>query len=77
MPVKYVRCNNAGENKHFQVRSKSADWKLDILFEFTPRATPQHNSLAETGFATLMKRARAIMSDANLPLDFVIVCIRR
>jgi hypothetical protein len=37
--------------------------------EFTPRATPQHNSLAETGFATLLKRARALLADANVPLE--------
>jgi hypothetical protein len=70
MPVRFVRCDNAGENKKFQDRAKSADWKLTIIFEFTPRCTPQHNSLAETGFATLMKRARAIMADANIPMNF-------
>jgi hypothetical protein len=43
---------------------------LDIRFEFTSRSTPQHNSLAETGFATLLKRARALFADANIPLEF-------
>jgi hypothetical protein len=49
MPVNYVRCDNAGENIKFKERANSVAWQLNINFEFTPRATPQHNSLAETG----------------------------
>jgi hypothetical protein len=67
MPVKYVRCDNAGENTKFKERANSVEWQLNI--DFAPRATPQHNSLAETGFATLLKKARALMADANVPLE--------
>jgi hypothetical protein len=45
----------------------SKDWKLGINFEFTTRATPQQNALAELAFATLAKRGRAMMVAANVP----------
>jgi hypothetical protein len=38
-PVKYIRCDNAGENKTLQKRANGVDWKLNIEFEFTPRDT--------------------------------------
>jgi hypothetical protein len=63
-PVRYVRCDNAGENKD---RVKSVDWKLDIDFEFTARSIPQHNSLAETGLTTLLKRIRKSSIGISLP----------
>ena len=65
--VKYVRCDNAGENKSLQARSDTSDWKLGLTFEFTARDTPQQNSLAEVGFATLANRGRAMMHRANVP----------
>jgi hypothetical protein len=68
--VRYVRRDNAGENHTYRDRAQSSAWKLNIRFEFTSRSTPQHNSLAETGFATLLKRARALFADANIPLEF-------
>jgi hypothetical protein len=45
--------DGAGENKKLQKRSDSKDWKLEIDYEITARATPQQNHLAELGFATL------------------------
>jgi hypothetical protein len=69
IPVKYVRCDNAGEAIKLKERAYSVHWQLNVDFEFTPRATTQHSSLAETGFATLLKRARAFMADAIVPLD--------
>jgi hypothetical protein len=30
-----IRLDNAGENKLLQQRSQSADWKLNVKFEFT------------------------------------------
>jgi len=65
--VDYVRMDNAGENTLLQKRSESKDWKLGIKFEYTARATPQQNALAEVSLATLANRGRAIMSAANLP----------
>ena len=66
-PVKYVRLDNAGENKLLKKRCQSKDWKLKIEFEFTARDTPQQNSLAEVGFATIANRGRALMYQANIP----------
>ena len=36
-PVKYVRCDNGGENKALENRLRSADWKLAVKFEWTAR----------------------------------------
>ena len=66
-PVKFVRCDNAGENILLEKRCKSKDWKLNIEFEFTARNTPQQNHLAELGFAILANRGRALMHYANIP----------
>jgi hypothetical protein len=68
LAVKFVRLDNAGENKSLQTRAHSASWKLPIEFEFTARDTPQQNHLAEVGFATLANRGRAIMHHANVPM---------
>jgi hypothetical protein len=56
-----IRLNNAGENKLLQQRSQSADWKLNINFEFTARDTTQRNQLAELGFAHLANYGRALI----------------
>jgi hypothetical protein len=45
-PVSYIRCDNAGENKSLQRRANSVDWRLNLVFEYTPTDTPQHNYLA-------------------------------
>jgi hypothetical protein len=67
-PVKYIRCDNAGENKTLQKRANGVDWKLNIEFEFTPRDTPQHNHLAELRFASIANKGRALLSAANVPM---------
>jgi hypothetical protein len=69
LAVKYVRLDNAGENKKLKERSYSADWKLNIDYEFTARDTPQQNHRAELGFAVLANRGRALMYHANLPME--------
>ena len=68
VPIKYVRCDNAGENKSLQARADSSDWKLGLTFEYTARDTPQQNHLAELAFATLANRGRAMMHAANIPI---------
>ena len=40
---------------------------MNINFEFTTRATPQQNSLVETGFAHVLNKARALLIEANVP----------
>jgi hypothetical protein len=52
-----------------QQRSQSADWKLNIKFEFTARDTPQQNHHAELGFAHLANYGRALMARANVPMN--------
>ncbi len=59
--------DNAGENQALERRMKSSDWKLDVEIEYTARATPQQNSLVELKFATIARRSRAVMNDANIP----------
>jgi hypothetical protein len=66
--VKYIRCDNAGENKTLQKRANSATWKLNIEFEFTPRDTPQHNHLAELALASIANKGRTLMSAAHIPM---------
>ena len=53
-----------------QKQSDSTDWKLGIEYEFTAYATPQQNSLAEVGIATLANRVRAMMHHAHVPAEY-------
>jgi hypothetical protein len=67
-PVKYIRCDNAGENKKLEQRLNSNDWKMgNIRFEYTARDTPQANCLVEIAFSTLYNRTRAMLHHANVP----------
>ena len=62
--VKYIRCDNAGENQSLQ---KECDKLiLNIQFEFTGPNTPQYNGKVERRFATLYGRVRAILNEAKL-----------
>ena len=65
-PIKYIRCDNAGENKTLQKRCDSSDWKLGIDFEYMARDTPQQNHLAELGFTVIANRGHAMMNQANV-----------
>jgi hypothetical protein len=67
--IKILRMDNAGENKLLQQRCESADWQFAMKDEYTGRYTPQHNHLAELGFATLGNKGRALMVRANIPLN--------
>ena len=66
--ITHLRLDNAGENKLMQTRCASKDWKMKCEFEFTARDTPQQNSLAEVGFATLANCGWVMMHRANLPM---------
>jgi hypothetical protein len=59
----------AGENKMLKTRSDLSDWKLNLKFKITAPNTRQQNHLVELGFATLANRGRAMMNQANLPLN--------
>ena len=52
-PVKFIRCDNRGENVKLESRAKNKDWKLNLEFEYTGRDTSQRNHMAEVGFATI------------------------
>ena len=45
----------------------SANWKFGTQFEYTGRATPQRNHLAELAFFIIANRGRAMLSAANVP----------
>ena len=65
-PCKYIRCDNAGENKLLkEAVDNSPD--LDIEFEFTPRDSPQYNGRVERKFAFLYNGVRAALNAAKLP----------
>ena len=68
-PVRYIQLDNVGENVKLQERCDSAAWKLGIQFEFTAHDTPQQNHLAELAFTVIANRGRAMMHEANLPLN--------
>jgi hypothetical protein len=69
--AKIIKLDNAGENKFLQQKSQSADWKLKVNFEFTARGTPaqQNHLAAELGSAHLANYGRALMAQANVPLN--------
>lgn len=67
IPLSKIRCDNAGENKLWEQRCKSADWKLPVDFEYTAARTPQQNSKVEVGFAVIANRGRSLMAAANIP----------
>lgn len=61
--VKYIRCDNAGEN--VALKHRIDDEGINIEFEFTARETPQQNGKVERAFATLYGRMRAMMLHAK------------
>ena len=66
--VKYIRCDNAGENKSFEVACQDLGW--DITFEYTPPHSPQYNGRVERKIATLFLRLRATLNGAGLPPSY-------
>jgi hypothetical protein len=63
--VKYLRCDNAGENLAFQKDLEQCN-DLDIEFEYTAPGTPQQNGKVERKFATLYGRARSMLNGAKV-----------
>ena len=65
--VKYIRCDNAGENMSLQ---KECEKKMmGIMFEFTGPGSPQYNGRVERKFATLYGKVRTILNEAQLTSD--------
>ncbi len=67
--VKTIRMDNGGENKKLVKMLNGSSWKMYPTIEYTARDTPQHNYLAEIGFATIYGRSRALMIESNVPND--------
>ena len=65
--VKFIRCDNAGENYKFEDAAKKE--KLGLEFEFTARNTPQQNGQVERAFAATYGRMRAMMHEAGIHGD--------
>jgi len=62
--VKYIRCDNAGENKSLEKDAKCDG--LGIQFKWTAPGTPQQNGRVERKFKTLYGRVRAMFKEAGL-----------
>ena len=62
--VKYIRCDNAGENRALQDACRQEG--LGITFEFTTPGTPQQNGRVERKFATLYGRMRAMLQGSKI-----------
>jgi hypothetical protein len=62
--VKFIRCNNLGENQALKQEMKKKG--LNLQFEFTAPGTPQENGKVERAFATLWGRTRAMLNQAQL-----------
>ena len=62
-----IRCDNAGENKLLEQESTGPKWQMPLTFEYTSRATPQQNSLAERKIDTIASRTRSVLNSANIP----------
>ena len=61
--VKYVRCDNAGENQALE--KECVEKELGIVFEYTAPGTPQQNGVVERAFATMLGKTRAVMNGAG------------
>jgi len=66
-PIKFVRCDNAGENKALECAC--LDKALGLTFEYTAPGTPQQNGRVERAFATLYGRVRTMLNAAMIPKD--------
>src|SRR5687767_3112128 len=57
--MKFIHCDNGGENEALQKKIESPEWKLGVQFECTAQDTLQQNYLAEIGFTNIFSRAKA------------------
>ena len=67
-PIKYIRCDNAGENKELQKKCLQTQDLCGIQFEFTSRDSPQFNGKIERKFAVIFSRMRANFEAANIDM---------
>jgi len=62
-PVKFIQCDNAGENE--SLNKQMEEEGSSIRFEFTARQTPQQNGKVERSFASLYGWMQAMMIGAS------------
>jgi hypothetical protein len=69
--VEVLQMDPSGKNKAFAKRIKQVDcaYLQPITCDFTPRDSPQFNSLAKTAFPYLADCACAMMGGANIPVE--------
>ena len=63
-PVKYLQCDNAGENK--KLEKKCQENGLGIIFEYTPLNSPQYNDRLERKISTLFTWVHSNLNAACL-----------
>jgi hypothetical protein len=66
-PVKFIRCDSAGENKDLENKCQQEPTLCDIIFQYTPRDSPQYNGKVERKIAVLTGRVRSLLTAAGLP----------
>eukprot|EP00957_Ditylum_brightwellii_P122740 9360056-Ditylum_brightwellii.AAC.1 len=69
LSVKYMQCDNAGENWLLEKRYNSAEWQLGVHFEYTSQDTSQQNHLAELKLALLANKGWELMIDAKVSIN--------
>jgi hypothetical protein len=67
--IKYIRCDNAGENVSLENLLKKDPNLNTISFEYTPRDSPQYNGKVERKIAILTGRVRSLLTAAGLSDD--------
>ncbi|CAM9890236.1 unnamed protein product, partial [Chrysoparadoxa australica] len=66
-PVRYIRLDNAGEQTSPRFKNMCSNHGVEL--EYTPRNTPQYNGVVERGFATVRRKAVALLESAMLSKD--------
>ena len=62
--VKYIRCDNAGEN--IALKNNANNEGLGLTFQMTAPYTPQHNGGIERSFATSYGWMRAMLNSVGI-----------
>jgi hypothetical protein len=65
--VKYIRCDNSGENK--LIAKVTRKKYSEIVFEFTAKNTPQQNGKLERNIAYVWSKTRALMTASGITGD--------
>ena len=70
--VKYIKCDNAGENLALDMASKQEG--LCIHFDYTMPSTPQQNRRLEQKIATLLGRIHVMLNASGLINFCIMAC---